>query len=62
VDAANKAYGALDKQIMAQAPVVPLAYEKTLLIPGANIAGAYLSASFSGGIDLVSVGLKDSGK
>ena len=62
VVAANKAYGALDKQIMAQAPVVPLAYEKTLLIPGANIAGAYLSASFSGGIDLVSVGLKDSGK
>jgi peptide/nickel transport system substrate-binding protein len=47
VDAANKAYGALDKQIMAQSPVVPL---------------AYLSASFSGGIDLVSVGLKDSGK
>jgi peptide/nickel transport system substrate-binding protein len=47
---------------MAQSPVVPLAYEKTLLIPGANIAGAYLSASFSGGIDLVSVGLKDSGK
>ncbi|MFI1735564.1 ABC transporter substrate-binding protein [Streptomyces acidicola] len=62
VDAANKAYGALDKQIMAEAPIIPLAYEKALLIPGANIAGAYLSASFSGGIDLVSIGLKDSGK
>ncbi|MCX4705161.1 ABC transporter substrate-binding protein [Streptomyces sp. NBC_01373] len=62
VAAANKAYGELDKQIMAQAPVVPLAYEKTLTVPGANIAGTYLSASFSGGIDLVSVGLKDSGK
>ncbi|MEV6591678.1 ABC transporter substrate-binding protein [Streptomyces acidicola] len=62
VNAANKAYGALDKQIMAEAPIIPLAYEKALLIPGANIAGAYLSASFSGGIDLVSIGLKDSGK
>lgn len=62
VDAANKAYGELDKQIMAQAPVVPLAYEKVVLLPGSNIAGAYQSSAFSGGIDLVSVGLKDAGK
>ncbi len=62
VAAADKAYGALDQQIMAQAPIVPLAYEKTLTVTGSNIAGAYLSDSFSGGIDLVSVGLKDSGK
>ncbi|WP_433176147.1 ABC transporter substrate-binding protein [Actinoallomurus sp. CA-150999] len=62
-DTADAAYGELDKQIMTQAPIVPLAYEKTALIAGANIAGARLSsASFSGGIDLVTVGLKDPGK
>ncbi|HUR07306.1 MAG TPA: ABC transporter substrate-binding protein [Nonomuraea sp.] len=57
VTAANAAYGELDKQIMKLAPIVPLAYEKYVLVSGANIAGAYQSASFSGGIDLVSVGL-----
>ncbi|MFG1703189.1 ABC transporter substrate-binding protein [Nonomuraea sp. M3C6] len=57
VQQANAAYGELDKQIMAQAPIVPLTYEKYVTIIGSNIAGAYLSASFSGGIDLVSVGL-----
>ncbi|MGX1669427.1 ABC transporter substrate-binding protein [Streptomyces sp. NPDC055400] len=62
VDAADQAYGELDKQIMAQAPIVPLAYEKVTMVPGSNIAGAYQSAAFSGGIDLVSVGLKDAGK
>lgn len=62
VSAANKAYGELDKQIMEQAPVVPLLYEKLLLVTGSNIAGAYLSDSFSGGIDLVSVGLADAGE
>ncbi|WP_329580235.1 ABC transporter substrate-binding protein [Streptomyces sp. NBC_01361] len=62
VDAANQAYGELDKQIMAQAPIVPLAYEKVTMVPGSNIAGAYQSAAFSGGIDLVSIGLKDPGK
>jgi peptide/nickel transport system substrate-binding protein len=62
VAAANKAYGELDKQIMALAPVVPLLYEKVLMLVGSNIAGAYLHDGFSGGIDLVSVGLKDAGK
>jgi peptide/nickel transport system substrate-binding protein len=62
VQAANKAYGELDKQIMALAPVVPLLYEKVLMLVGSNIGGAYLHDGFSGGIDLVSVGLKDSGK
>ncbi|MFI8992196.1 ABC transporter substrate-binding protein [Streptomyces antimycoticus] len=62
VSAANKAYGELDKQIMAQAPIVPLAYEKYIFVPGANIAGAYRSDAYTGGIDLVSVGLKDPGK
>lgn len=62
VKAANAAYGELDKQIMALAPVVPLLYEKVLMLVGSNIGGAYLHDGFSGGIDLVSVGLKDSGK
>ncbi|HEY4567855.1 MAG TPA: ABC transporter substrate-binding protein [Kribbella sp.] len=62
VQAANAAYGELDKQIMQLAPVVPLLYEKVLMLVGSNIAGAYLHDGFSGGIDLVSVGLKDAGK
>ncbi|MFI7611796.1 ABC transporter substrate-binding protein [Nonomuraea terrae] len=62
VDEANAAYGELDKQIMQLAPVVPLAYEKVVLVVGSNVAGAYQSDSFSGGIDLVSVGLKDPNK
>ena len=62
VNAANAAYGELDKQIMALAPVVPLLYEKVLMLVGSNIGGAYLHDGFSGGIDLVSVGLKDAGK
>ncbi|WP_350277294.1 ABC transporter substrate-binding protein [Kribbella sp. HUAS MG21] len=62
VQAANTAYGELDKQIMALAPVVPLLYEKVLMLVGTNIGGAYLHDGFSGGIDLVSVGLKDAGK
>ncbi|MFG1973875.1 ABC transporter substrate-binding protein [Nonomuraea fuscirosea] len=57
VQAANAAYGELDKQIMEQAPMVPLAYEKVVTVTGSNIAGAYLSNAFSGGIDFVSVGL-----
>ncbi|MET9275051.1 ABC transporter substrate-binding protein [Kribbella sp. NPDC003557] len=62
VQAANKAYGELDKQIMELAPIVPLLYEKVLMLVGGNIAGAYLHDGFSGGIDLVSVGLKDASK
>ncbi len=62
VQAANAAYGELDKQIMALAPVVPLLYEKVLMLVGSNIAGAYLHDGYSGGIDLVSVGLQNAGK
>jgi len=58
----NAAYGALDKQIMKLAPVVPLVYEKAVSIVGSNIAGAYGHDGFSGGTDLVSVGLKDPGQ
>ncbi|SEH01879.1 peptide/nickel transport system substrate-binding protein [Nonomuraea solani] len=57
VEQANAAYGELDKQIMELAPVVPLAYEKLILVNGANIAGAYQTNSYSGGVDLITVGL-----
>jgi peptide/nickel transport system substrate-binding protein len=62
VKVANAAYGELDKQIMKLAPVVPLLYEKVVTVVGSNIAGAYLHDGFSGGIDLVSVGLSNAGK
>ena len=57
VDEANKAWGALDEQILELAPAVPLLFEKTVMVVGSNIAGAYSHAGFSGGIDYVSVGL-----
>ena len=57
VDEANAAWGALDEQILEQAPDVPLLFEKTVMVVGSNIAGAYSHAGFSGGIDFVSVGL-----
>ncbi|MFC7640789.1 hypothetical protein ACFQX6_07095 [Streptosporangium lutulentum] len=39
VNAANAAYAELDKQIMEQAPIVPLVYEKNVTIVGGNVAG-----------------------
>jgi len=57
VDEANAAWGALDEQILELAPTVPLLFEKTVMVVGSNIAGAYSHAGFSGGIDYVSVGL-----
>jgi peptide/nickel transport system substrate-binding protein len=62
VNAANAAYAELDKQIMEQAPIVPLVYEKNVTIVGGNVAGAYLNDAFSGGIDFISLGLKDPSK
>ncbi|QEO14807.1 ABC transporter substrate-binding protein [Agromyces intestinalis] len=58
VDEANAAWGALDEQIMELAPQVPMLYEKTVMVLGSNIAGAYSHAGFSGGTDYVSIGLK----
>ena len=59
VDAANERYGELDEQIMRQAPIVPLVYEKYIFVVGSNMAGVHLSPSFSGGIDFVTLGLQD---
>jgi peptide/nickel transport system substrate-binding protein len=62
VNAANAGYGELDKKIMEQAPIVPLLYEKNVTVIGGNVAGTYLNDAFSGGIDFISVGLKDASK
>ncbi|OMI35886.1 4-phytase [Streptomyces sparsogenes DSM 40356] len=57
--AQNAAYGKLDAQIMKLAPIVPLNYTKNVVVVGSNIAGAHPSISYSGGIDLVGIGLAD---
>lgn len=59
VKAANKAWGELDEQILKLAPTVPLLFEKTVMVVGNNISGTYSDAAFAGGIDFVSVGLKN---
>jgi peptide/nickel transport system substrate-binding protein len=61
-DEANAAWGALDEQIQKLVPTVPLLFEKTVMVVGANVAGAYSHAGYSGGIDYVSVGLSSAGK
>jgi peptide/nickel transport system substrate-binding protein len=60
VDAANKAYGDLDEQIMKLAPVVPLVYENGLQLTGSNIGKGVIG--FNGGLDLVTVGLANAAK
>lgn len=55
----NAAYGELDEQILQQAPVVPLLFEKVVLVLGANIGGAGKDSVLDGGLDLVRLGLKD---
>lgn len=56
LDAATRAWGELDQQIMEKAPIAPLALEKGLFLPGENIAGYYPSTSMT---DLTIVGLED---
>jgi peptide/nickel transport system substrate-binding protein len=59
IEEANAAWGELDEQVMELAPAVPLLFEKSVVLVGDNVAGAYSHSGFSGGIDLVSVGLAD---
>lgn len=56
LDAANTAWGELDKQIMELAPIAPLVLEKGVFLPGENIAGYSPSTSMT---DLTIVGLTD---
>jgi peptide/nickel transport system substrate-binding protein len=62
VNAQNAAYGELDEQILKLAPVVPLLFEKVLMVVGSNIAGLPTYAIMDGGTDLVGIGLKDPAK
>ncbi|MFD5319511.1 ABC transporter substrate-binding protein [Streptomyces sp. NPDC127098] len=60
LDAANEQWGLLDEEIMELAPIVPLAVESGITLPGENITGIYANpGSASGGIDFVLVGLRD---
>ncbi|SNU01918.1 peptide/nickel transport system substrate-binding protein [Ruaniaceae bacterium KH17] len=59
IDEANAAWGELDRLITSKAAGIPLLYEKAVNLVGSNISNAYSHPGFSGGIDLVSVGLKD---
>ncbi len=59
IDEANAAWGELDKLIVSKAAGIPLLYEKVVSLVGSNVTGAYSHAGFSGGADLVSIGLKD---
>lgn len=59
LNAASEQWGQLDKQILQQAPIVPLVLQKGLMIPGSNIAGYYPSTNLT---DLTNVGLKDPSK
>lgn len=56
LDAANTAWGDLDEQVMALAPMAPLVLEKGIFLPGENIAGYHPSTSLT---DLTIIGLKD---
>ena len=57
--AATTAWGALDKQILEQAPIVPLNVENRIYLPGTNVAGVVAP---SGDVDYGIVGLKDPSK
>ncbi|TDC75163.1 ABC transporter substrate-binding protein [Streptomyces hainanensis] len=60
LDAANEQWGLLDEEIMELSPIVPLAVESGITLPGENITGIYANpGSASGGIDFVLVGLRD---
>ncbi|TDC25209.1 ABC transporter substrate-binding protein [Streptomyces sp. 8K308] len=60
LEAANEQWGLLDEEIMELAPIVPLAVESGITLPGENITGIYPNpGSASGGIDFVLVGLRD---
>ncbi|MEJ3749544.1 ABC transporter substrate-binding protein [Actinomycetes bacterium KLBMP 9797] len=58
VDEQNTAYGELDEQILKLAPVVPLLFEKVVLVVGSNIGGLPTYAIMDGGTDLTGIGLK----
>ncbi|MEU9676878.1 MULTISPECIES: ABC transporter substrate-binding protein [Streptomyces] len=57
--AAAKAWNALDREIQAKSPAVPLLWERKPLLVGDNIAGAFGHPSWTGQFDFAVIGLKD---
>lgn len=61
-DKANTEWSDLDKQILEQAPVVPLLYENNVQIVGSNVGGVYSDPQFAGGVNFATMGLLDPSK
>ncbi|MFD0419972.1 ABC transporter substrate-binding protein [Streptomyces sp. NPDC127108] len=59
---AGAAWRALDGEILAKAPTVPVLVRRWPLVLGSNVAGAYGQTSFGGQLDYATVGLKDPSK
>ncbi|MGP3972269.1 ABC transporter substrate-binding protein [Streptomyces sp. 6N223] len=60
LDAANEEWGLLDEEVMELAPIVPLAVESTIIIPGENVTGLHSNPGVAtGGYDLVLMGMRD---
>lgn len=59
LDKQNAEYAKLNREIMEQAPVVPLLRETPLQMVGSNVGGAFAHAAQTGYIDYTSIGLKD---
>jgi peptide/nickel transport system substrate-binding protein len=57
VKAQQQAWGALEKTIMDQAPVVPTLYNRAVFMAGSKVKNTYMWAPF-GGFDLVSLSVK----
>ncbi|MGW5647790.1 ABC transporter substrate-binding protein [Saccharopolyspora sp. NPDC003752] len=56
---AAAAYGELAKEIMQDVPVVPFLWDRSPILVGGNVAGAYGHIAYVGRIDLASVGLRE---
>lgn len=59
LDKQNTEFGALDKEIMELAPVLPLLRETPLQMVGSNVGNAFAHAGETGYIDYSSLGLKN---
>ncbi len=52
---AGKAYGDVDEQIMKDAPVVPLIYNRSLILRGSKVQGSYFMEALGGIYDVVTL-------
>ena len=55
-DAAAKIWGEVDKQVMSDATLVPMTYDKALVINSTNVTNAYILLSLLGVYDLQALG------